>query len=760
MLLTGTKSVSGPPPQKSIPAPQSTTANLTTSYLENLFQEGISANSDFARFLLLCMEECIFREQFPAPEDIQRYHLSKPPTSLSNEFIGFLQSRENCVAAYKTLLFVLGNRYEHTGCFSEAAKYYQKACNVGCEKSAQAATTMYLRGLGICDETTEHAKQLLSLIPEQDPQGPLAKARLQEITTKAVVFHLTIPQSLLQPVFDFYQGNLARKIEKNLAKAKEMFTSISGLPADITDKDLIKILDYLMDNPHQQEFFLAIDNAKGTEGSLCATRASLFELIKLPTYAHQYYKRAADCGDSQALHRLGELHYQGNTSMDIRQDTFSAKRYFQAAAEKGNYESMFQLAKIYLASTLHKKTDGEKIIALLAKAADNEHIEAAGLLGKLYQEGANGIEKDLKLAAPYLLMAAEGGHRNSIVLIARQFHEFALEQATPALLYQLGKALIYNNANKTDQDIAFAIDYLRIAVDKKEADSAFHLARALLQSPIKNKAIGEELLKLLTGLADNINEHFTNATLALGKFYRDGDKELEITKDSALAEKYFKQLADQGHVDAQGLLGKLYLSQCKSKFQLSTTTKARFDIPTLKKGLLATDKEFKNLFANAVMYLKKAVGEQSSSNANDAAYALAKLYPVTDPKHQHYLELAVSTAHFPPASYRLGLLQVSRKEPDKAIPYFDTALKGSERIRSKSAFELGRIYESRIEFIAITEKTRAANAENKKRAIENYELAANLHHVGAQQALNKLQPVHRLTQEQQNKLEKKLWYEL
>ena len=93
--------------------------------------------------------------------------------------------------------------------------------------------------------------------------------------------------------------------------------------------------------------------------------------------------------DVEAAAMLGKYYF------DVEKDPKQAEQWAKPAADSGNAEAQYYLAKIYDAGTEGKHPNRE-IVSILEKSAEQGFTPAQVMLGRIYQFGRRGIAKDLK----------------------------------------------------------------------------------------------------------------------------------------------------------------------------------------------------------------------------------------------------------------------------------------------------------------------------------------------------------------------------
>ena len=123
---------------------------------------------------------------------------------------------------------------------------------------------------------------------------------------------------------------------------------------------------------------------------------------KDPYSAVNFYKQAADLGNTEAQMLLGQMYLTGNI---VEKNPGEAMKLFTAAANSGNDEACLKLVDLHI-----KNKDYELAVDMLKQAAE-KNPKAQARLGEMYMTG-RGVEKDVKEA---FKLFSEAANRGSIV---------------------------------------------------------------------------------------------------------------------------------------------------------------------------------------------------------------------------------------------------------------------------------------------------------------------------------------------------------
>jgi len=236
--------------------------------------------------------------------------------------------------------------------------------------------------------------------------------------------------------------------------------------------------------------------------------------------AVEWYRKAADAGDSTAMHKLGLAYLNGN---GLGADNTKALEWFHKAADAGNGESMYKLGLICQTGDGVPK-DYSEALNWYHKAAKAGNPDAMHNLGGMYYSG-EGIAKDNVKAMEWLAQAAVAGNTQA--------------------MYNLGVA--YYNGDGVSKDYAKAVEWFRKAAEQDNASAMYNLALAYLD--ISDYANAE---KWFAKAADVGN---VEAMYNLGVIYHNG---YGLTKDYAKALDWYRKAARGGDTNAMVNLGLMH----------------------------------------------------------------------------------------------------------------------------------------------------------------------------------------------------------
>jgi uncharacterized protein len=132
-------------------------------------------------------------------------------------------------------------------------------------------------------------------------------------------------------------------------------------------------------------------------------------------------------GNVRALTGLGYMALDPDKS---RFEPDKAFDYFSRAAEAGDGEAMFELAKLY-EKGIGTPQNFDKALALYRQSADKGFADAINDLGFFYYQGATGVARDQKKAVEMFLRAADLKHPQAMYNVAALIDDGVIAGKTP-----------------------------------------------------------------------------------------------------------------------------------------------------------------------------------------------------------------------------------------------------------------------------------------------------------------------------------------
>ncbi|MCK4837556.1 MAG: sel1 repeat family protein [Desulfobulbaceae bacterium] len=234
--------------------------------------------------------------------------------------------------------------------------------------------------------------------------------------------------------------------------------------------------------------------------------------------------KSAESGDANAQYDLAQLYEEG---IEVPQSVVKALKWYQKAAAQGHIEARYEFS-----------------IAL-----SEGHPEAVFLMGKMYQDGTGGVQKDILGALKRFRQAAEQGHAEA--------------------QYVLGS--IYAGGEGVEPDNVESIRWLKMAAAQNhmQAKEALERATVLKSAEAGDAKAQYKLAKFYeqgTGVPQSMTKAFTwyknaaSQSHVEAQFKTAGNYALGTGTAKSLAEavKWYRMAAKQGHLAAQYELGFIY----------------------------------------------------------------------------------------------------------------------------------------------------------------------------------------------------------
>ena len=175
-------------------------------------------------------------------------------------------------------------------------------------------------------------------------------------------------------------------------------------------------------------------------------RARMYDDASDYEHAAEWYRRAAELGDTDAQFRIGHMYSIGQGVPELEDESV---KWFSIAANKGHAEAQFGLGIHYF----HSKEDGHYDLAFkwLNEAYGRGITDAAYLLGQCFVYGY-GTPKDPEKGISVLEVAADN---------TPEFTEFPEDMYDAALLI----AELYDDGDLVQANEAKAVEWYRRAAD-------------------------------------------------------------------------------------------------------------------------------------------------------------------------------------------------------------------------------------------------------------------------------------------------------
>ena len=292
--------------------------------------------------------------------------------------------------------------------------------------------------------------------------------------------------------------------------------------------------------------------------------------------AVQRLRAAAEQGSADAQYRLGEVYYDGrDTPLDVPE----AAKWWRAAAKQGHANAQFQLGRLYavgmrrhLVRTVHPsagvQADPVEAVKWYRAAADQGHAGAQYELGKLYTEGS-GVPQDEAEGLKWYQAAAAQGHRQAQEYLQAGDRVARIRQVAQQGNPEAQRALaqMYFTGEGVTRSEVEGVKWLRAAAAQGHFESVY--AFSMMGSPWAETS-DAALRAYLEGSEAYTASRYAKAFALWRPLADAGDAnaqyglavldakvpEQQLSRDES--RRWLRAAADQGHRDAQYLLGLLY----------------------------------------------------------------------------------------------------------------------------------------------------------------------------------------------------------
>ena len=306
--------------------------------------------------------------------------------------------------------------------------------------------------------------------------------------------------------------------EDDLDKAKELYESAYELCSEAAEDGDAEAMH------HMGDFFF-----RGNE---------LLEIDKNPSKAVEYYEKAANEGFAQAMNMLGVCYSNGK---GVGKDILKACWWYEQAAAKGFTAAKYNLACKYLFGD-GIKADLDKAAELLQQISDSQFCFAQTILGTCYLNGV-GVDKDERKGIEWLRKGAENGDGSAYCNLAlcyldgrglrkdeqKAFEYFEKGASLGDVYSSVGMAECYINGTGTRQNYRKAAELLESICEYEQQEREFPNT-AVITDYSGWKSIGDPL--------HLVNEHvYAKAYYLLSLIYN-----MESKSDSQAAKKALKYI--------------------------------------------------------------------------------------------------------------------------------------------------------------------------------------------------------------------------
>ena len=271
-----------------------------------------------------------------------------------------------------------------------------------------------------------------------------------------------------------------------------------------------------------------------------------------------------ESADDKLQYRLGAMLLDG---MGVETDEAAATQYLRSAAEVGNSNAQYRLAKLALSREPRNEAEIAEAIALLEKAAGSGNAQAMFALGKLFRDG-DGVEQDPAHAMELFVAAAEQNNDYAAYAAGKMLEKGELVEqdlegaeawylraaalGNPYAAYRLSR--LYLGPPPIPGKTEDALRYLELAVEAGVPHALYQKGKLLLDGELLPRDV-ETAIDLLTRAADQDHDF---AAFALGRLYHKGEL---VPRDISTAEMWLERSVAAGNVFAMERLASLYLKE-------------------------------------------------------------------------------------------------------------------------------------------------------------------------------------------------------
>ena len=347
-----------------------------------------------------------------------------------------------------------------------------------------------------------------------------------------------------------------------------------------------------------------------------------------------------------ACHRLG--HFMSDN--EAEEDDLEAAFWFEKAIEKGSVKAITDLGGMYRTGK-GVTQDYEKAIELYKQAADAGEDYAMNHLGRIYENGDCGQEKNLEEALKWYKLAAEKNHdgaQESVERVLQSIYDLAGN-------YKDGK----NGVEKNEEE---AVRYYKlVAEDESAGDDMVKNACALLGWLMAANEDEKDDTESVSWYEKAMEKGNVAAINNLGWMYECGQG---VQQDYEKAMELYKQAADAGYNYAMNNLGRIYeYGNCGQKINLEEALKwykqaVEYGYDNAQESVTRVEQAIHDLTGNS------SAGESGTEkNEGDATEETAESFIAPEGTH-----------------YRAALL-LTGNLGDKSL--FDSANEGLTRLRDE-----------------------------------------------------------------------------
>ena len=426
---------------------------------------------------------------------------------------------------------------------NEAVDLYRKAAAQG-QTLAQVELAQVL--LQAAPQDQDKAKEAVDLIQKAEAKDNKVARRLLANLYVSGAPNVGIEQSVDKAKTLLEKGSTAGDGESTLGLSQLYAAGVPGLAADLQ-----KSLDYLIKATEQKNavamstYAARLFDGDSGEKPLVkkdpAAAMKMFEDAAATGFAAanrllgaiyenglggntksikkavDYYTKAANANDGEALFRLGNFFEAGikegegdKAEIVVQQNAKSALDLYRLAAQNGQASAFYNVGVYYETGTVVDK-DPIKAFAFLLKAATSGVPQAQFRLAGLYQQGT-GTSQDIVAAMAWFDRAASAGFAPAQIALGQMFetgaglgranpaaaalqYEAASEAGVPLAMLRLAslneRGLANIKDNKAVPNLARALAYADLAVDASQKAEIAVKYRDELKAKMKADDVAE-----------------------------------------------------------------------------------------------------------------------------------------------------------------------------------------------------------------------------------------------------------------------------
>ena len=286
--------------------------------------------------------------------------------------------------------------------------------------------------------------------------------------------------------------------------------------------------------------------------------------------AVKWYHKAAEKGRSDAQFELAECYYNGD---GVEENKEEAVKWYHKAAEKGRSDAQFELAECYYNGDGVEKNK-EEAVKWYRKVAEKGRSDVQFKLAECYYNG-DGVEKNYKEAIKLYQSSADQGEETADNMVgvcyynggygidkneseAVKWFSKAAENNDSAAQFNLG--LCYENGQGIEKDLNRAFQWYKQAADniKPHKRACFKMAEAYYKQidPNGTKRLGGLLVAAVVLPGTNLIT--VPASLICNKLEKRNKIKAFLKTDAGKDMlKYYNKAADLGHDKARKRLKEL-----------------------------------------------------------------------------------------------------------------------------------------------------------------------------------------------------------